>query len=365
MTRPRVAVLSQLPPPVHGSTVMTAVLLDALGAEHDVELLDRRYSRTVDDVGGFSIRKALALPGLIGRAVGMVTRRRPDVAVVFLTNRRMSFLSDLAVIAVLRAARVPIVHYVHTSGYRELASRRGMAPLVRSALRAARAVVTLGPSLDADVAWALDRSPVNIRNVPPLPPAVRATRDGHQVAFLSNLIPEKGAHHAITIGEALCAADPRTAVLIAGAAADPEYLERLIEILAGSPHADRISLIGPQYGDDKWRLLAESAVLLFPSTYPLEAQPLTILEAITVGARVVAYQVGGVGDLAASPLVTVVPPGHIAAATEAALAALAAPTLPGTVDMAGWTEATDRYAADWADVLATATRPSPARAASE
>lgn len=365
MTRPRVAVLSQLPPPVHGSTVMTAVLLDALREGHDVELLDRRYSRTVEDVGGFSPRKALALPGLVARTIALVTRRRPDVAVMFLTNRRMSFLSDLAVLGVFRAARVPVVHYVHTSGYRDLAASRGLGRAVRWALGAAVEVVTLGPSLDSDVAWATRHAPIPIRNVPPRPPDLATPRGAHAVCFLSNLIPEKGASDAVAIGERLCAADPAVTVTIAGAEADPAYAARLRQTVAGSAHADRITLAGPLYGEDKWRLLAGSALLLFPSTYPLEAQPLTILEARCAGTRVVAYDVGGVADLAEPGGVTVVACGDLDAATAAARAALAARPQPGRVDLDTWAAEAARYARAWSAVLARSYRAAPARALSE
>ncbi len=355
----RIAVVSQVPPPHHGSTMVTAFLLDLLRERHDVELIDRRYSRTVADVGRGSLRKIVALPSLVARTVATVARRRPDAAIVFLTNRRLSFYSDALVVGVLRAARVPVIHYVHTSGYAELAaSDRVTGPLVRRVLRAASSVVPLGDSMRADVEWAgLAEPAVPIVNVPPEAPPPGTGARGRRVCFLSNLIPDKGAHRAIEIGERLCEDDAAVTVAIAGAPSDPDYLSRLESRLATSPHRVRITLLGPVYGEDKWRLLAESAVLLFPSTYALEAQPLTILEAVSVGTRVVGFDIGGLADLAAaSPLVTLVPAGDTDAATRATSAALDAPAADAQGREA-WDRERERYRDQWEDRIAAVVGP--------
>src|SRR5690606_17277143 len=83
-----VVVISQLPPPTHGSTLMTKVfleVLDDLGIEW--RLVDRRFSRTVGEVGSFKLRKVGAAAGLVTRLLTRLLRRRPAACIFFVTTR--------------------------------------------------------------------------------------------------------------------------------------------------------------------------------------------------------------------------------------------------------------------------------------
>jgi hypothetical protein len=105
-----VVVISQLPPPVHGSTLMTRAFLDALDTKSiPWRLIDRRFSRTIGEIGRFSPRKVAEGLGLILRLGGAVARRRPQVVVLFATTRSFSFLIDWAVSELLGSFRVPVI----------------------------------------------------------------------------------------------------------------------------------------------------------------------------------------------------------------------------------------------------------------
>jgi glycosyltransferase involved in cell wall biosynthesis len=55
--------------------------------------------------------------------------------------------------------------------------------------------------------------------------------------------------------------------------------------------------VGPKYGQNKAAFFREIDVLLFPSGYVDEAEPLTILEAMMHGVPVVAYGRGAIGEI--------------------------------------------------------------------
>lgn len=296
--RTRVVVLSQLPPPVHGSTVMTELLVEVLGEDHDVDVVERTYSRTVSEVGKFAFRKLSAALGLFGRTLRAASRR-PDVAVVFFTNRRFSFVSDLVCIAIFRSFRVPIVHYIHTVGFRSLADRGSVwRRLVVWGLQAARTVVVLGPSLASDISWAVDLKRIRyIANIPRHAPPELDVERKPQVLFLSNLIREKGADTFVDVAEIVGSQIPEAVFVLAGYASDASFLDHIQRRVKESPLGERLLYIGAVSGDHKWQVLMESSVLFFPSRYPFEAQPLTIVEAQTIGLAVVAFDTGGVRDL--------------------------------------------------------------------
>ncbi|WP_375405699.1 glycosyltransferase [uncultured Amnibacterium sp.] len=360
----RVVVISQLPPPVHGSTIMTRHFLDAMRAiGTSARLVDRRFSRSADEVGRASGGKALAVPSLVSRLLA-ATRRRPAAAILFITNRPGSFLVDSLLVRLLKGRGVPLVLYVHTVGFAGLAARGGAwKRLVRSTLDAGDRVVVLGDRLVHDVAAFVP--PARIRVVPNTAgqvPAAQATtlaQGGSSacVLFLSNLLPEKGVDDFIGVAASLVERAPSVdwRFRIAGAGS-PERIGEISRHLDRAGIADRTELLGAVDVDDKWRVLREASVLVFPSRYPYEAQPLTIVESLSVGTPVVAYDIGGIGDLVGEHVGALVPAGDRPAMVDALLALEQDGTLGGrrresVLEHAARSHSAAAYAGAWRGVL--------------
>lgn len=308
-----ILVLSQVPPPVHGSTLMTRAFLEAVAKEgRSVRLIDRRFSRSTDNVGRFSVRKVVVAFSLLGRiATALLSNRRP-VLVHFVTNRPFSFIVDCAVAALAHLRRASVINYVHTSGYSELASRNAVfSKLTRFLLGRAVVTVILGDALRADVAPFVASSRLRVipntvpppavetatvRPRPPADPTATPPR-GPYLLFLSNLLPEKGAIDFVTACGLIGTSFPELRFVVAGTTRDKSFLRKLHQAADDSMAPDRFSFVGQVGGWRKESLLAGAHVLVFPSVYRLEAQPLTIVEALQAGLPVVAYDQGGVRDL--------------------------------------------------------------------
>lgn len=295
-----VIVISQVPPPFHGSTVMTVVFLetlDRLGLPY--RLVDRRFSKSLGDVGRFKLSKLTASAGLVGRLLLALVRKRPRQVVFFMTNRTASFLVDWVLSEVLRLFGTPTVGYLHTQGYTALAKRG--APwrfLVRRLLTSAQTLVCLSSALEADVRRLAPKARiVSIANTPHQVPAELEHVSGPEgaaltVLFLSNLIPEKGIGEFLELAAHFEEQGSPVRFVAAGA---PVSEEQLAELRASAgPNTDVLGAVGP---DRKWDLLREASVLVFPSRYPFEAQPLVIVESMAAGLPVVAFDIGGIGDL--------------------------------------------------------------------
>jgi glycosyltransferase involved in cell wall biosynthesis len=269
---------------------MTQRLIDALTASGaDVRLVDRRFSRTVDEVGKFSGRKIWAGLSLWLR-VGSAALGRPRWVVVFGTNRPASFIVDVGVFRILSLLRRPTLNYVHTMGYAALAARGDWwRRQVRFTLTSPERVVVLGRSLLADVEGA--------RQVSVIPNAAPQTSgrklDRNTVLFLANLIPEKGAGDFLSMAKRLTGVFPQMQWVIAGADVDGQ--ESLLRSEASA--FPQIFVAGRVDSAERDKLLASTHTLVFPSRYPYEAQPLSIIEAQSMGIPTVAYDVGGIADV--------------------------------------------------------------------
>jgi glycosyltransferase involved in cell wall biosynthesis len=299
VARRAIVVISQLPPPTHGSTIVTKILIDVLGRlEEPVQLVDRRFSTTVGEVGSLSLHKVLAVPSLLWRLL-VALSGRPSMCIFFCTNRPFSFLVDVMLGEALRLFRVPTVNYIHTRGYSELAARGVVWRILVSRLVGnAKRTVCLSPTLVSDVAEYVDASSISvIRNTAEVPvPLPQRSVDG-PVLFLSNLLAEKGADVFVDMAILLCARSAELTFALVGSSADPGLTDALKRQVRDAGLGDRIRFEGPLFGQEKWNRLAQSRLLVFPTRYRFEAQPLTIIEAFSCGVPVVASDVGAIGEL--------------------------------------------------------------------
>jgi glycosyltransferase involved in cell wall biosynthesis len=294
---PEVLVVSQLPPPVHGSTVMTGILLDTL-RELGVEplLVDRRFSRRVSQVGRFSVAKVVRGAGLELRLVRALVTYRPRAVILFTTTSTWSALVDAASTAMCSALRVPVVHYLHTEGMSRLASRgRFWRWIVSFMLSHGRMVVASSEGAADDV-----RGFVPAQRIEVIPNTIvgqskdptSSPNSARTVLFLSNLLPAKGAADFVELAHALADEFEQVSFVLAGAPADPSHAAELARRVDEFGLAGRVRLIGAVTAEQRSELMLAAELFVFPSHYP-ETTPLVVLEALAGGVPVAAYRVPG------------------------------------------------------------------------
>jgi glycosyltransferase involved in cell wall biosynthesis len=108
------------------------------------------------------------------------------------------------------------------------------------------------------------------------------------LGFLSNIVREKGIMEYFAVVEQLAQEGIRVRGLIAGPVA-PEIKDIFLYKLATR---NEIEYIGPVYGEAKERFYRQIDLLLFPTTYINEAEPITILEAMRHGVPTLATRRG-------------------------------------------------------------------------
>jgi glycosyltransferase involved in cell wall biosynthesis len=115
--------------------------------------------------------------------------------------------------------------------------------------------------------------------------------------FLSRVVPDKGPGVAI---EALPLLDdlPGVTLDIVGPG-DERYLEELRRLARARGVARRVTIGGPRFGDEKYARLAGAAAVVLPTTYPGEAYPAALVEALAVGTPVVASAWAGIPEMVA------------------------------------------------------------------
>jgi glycosyltransferase involved in cell wall biosynthesis len=303
MAERRLLCVLQLPPPVHGTTVINKQVAESelLRSHFDVEVLPMHFTDSINDIGRPSARKLGKALRVAGSLAMKLAKQRPDAVYFTISPVGSAFLRDCLYVAIMKAARVQRIYHLHGKGIAGETDRKWKRELYRWAFRGAR-VIHLSPLLAYDIKDVVDRDSLKFvangvvasNGAPDIP---RAPTGPVRFTYLSTMKREKG--HLVLV-EALGRLRKRGVDFQAtfagsdagdGSLADFERRVRELEL------QDAVSYVGPVYGEAKNELLARTDVFVFPTFYAQEAFPLVLLEAMQFGCAVVSTYEGAIGDI--------------------------------------------------------------------
>ena len=297
MTRPRLVVIGPVPPPVHGVTVSTTLVLanPMLHERFAVEHLDTSDHRDRRNVGRWDVTNvALGVGGLVRLASAL---RGPRGTVYLpLSQAAGAFLRDSLYIRTASRMGWRVAIHLRGSEIRHLYDSQGrlFRGWARGTLGRVTSAAVMGESLRGVFGELVpaDRVEVVPNGTPPNA-SNGAPRDRYRVLFLSSLRRRKGVVEAVEAAAIAAKRVPQARFVFAGSWEDPELGE---QVRARAKSADgRIEFRGEVVGRAKDSLLASTGMLLFPPRDP-EGHPRVVLEVIAAGLPVVATDRGAISE---------------------------------------------------------------------
>lgn len=301
-------VIGPTPPPVHGVAVMTGEMVDALGnLGRFAGLVDTRDSRPLSTIGKLdatNVVLALRHTGSLWRTLA----RSPGAGVYLpISQRTWGFVRDMVLVAVVRSMRRGLIIHLH-GGYLQTfygESSRLMRWAIRAVLRQANEAWSLTPALTSEFAGLVPddrvRCVANVVRDPLGPDQALQGREGREgevlnVLYLANLHPEKGCFDLLAALRQLGAAAAGWEVRLVGGAEQPvaELLQKEIASLPAG--GAEVKLMGHLTGEEKDLQYRWADLFVYPTYYPLEGQPLVLLEAMAAGLPVISTRHGGIPE---------------------------------------------------------------------
>jgi len=326
----KILVFAHVPPPVHGQSVMVQSMLDGLRNDKRLELhhVDARFSRTLSDVGSFRVLKLWSLFGCVLHAWRLRLRHGPMVFYYVPAPAKTSaILRDCVVMAMCRPVFPVLVLHWHAHGLVDWVKEKKslLRSLARRLLAYADLSIVLGSFQVASVAELRPCSVKIVANgiddpckdfetsvLPKRNSRLHLRRTGGRqtlrLLFLGNCTQDKGIFRVMDAMARLLAAEEssgRTAhcrLEVAGAfvtTAERDRFESLSrqKVFRAEDGSALVNYHGFLSGEDKLQLLRDSDVLVFPTLYPTEVQPVVLIEAMAHGLPVVATRWRGIPDM--------------------------------------------------------------------
>lgn len=307
-------ILSQVPPPVHGSTKMTLLFIDMLKKNTiHFRLVDRRFSQKIEDINKFKLKKIANLISIILRLVSAIISQIRNqknsesccrTIIIFSSTSKYAFYVDAMASEIGHLFRRRVILYFHTSTEDVVNWGVFKRNWFMRTVNQADHIVLLSRTLELQL---LRHSPNARTSI--IPNTIGETKSTTCVSqkivlsekirkflYLSNLIPQKGLLDFIEFAR-YCVTDIALAKFtVIGPVVDKIFYETALRLVANYGLRDNFEFLGFVDGKIKYNELARSDFLIFPSHYR-EAQPMVILESLSVGTPVVAYDIPGIRDI--------------------------------------------------------------------
>ncbi len=315
----KILLLGKLPPPVFGPALATKILLNSdLKKHYHLLHLDTRLNRSIGSMYRIRPTKFARLLWLYGKMFYLITRYRPHIAVIPVSQSTFGFIKDLPFIYLATALQSRTI--IHLRGSR-LKSWLQSQPTWRyklfyASLRRCYGGIVLGNNLKYIFKGIFPAHRIFV-----VPnggnfcfPKNRKEGKTFTIIFLSNIQPSKGIWDVIKTANLLKNRLPGAfKTNIVGNWHDDE-LEKSCKAFCRQ-HRLWIDFYSNTTQEEKNQLLADADLFLFPPRGP-EGHPWVIIEAMAAGLPIIATDQGAIRESVIHGdngyLVEVAQPGRIA-----------------------------------------------------
>jgi Glycosyltransferase len=296
--RPRILFIVQLPPPVHGVTMMNKYTVDHnwYKRHYETKTLPLHFGQRLEDIGKITPGKLFHMAAFIGRLCYIMISFRPSLVYFTIVPTGKIFFRDALFTWVIKLFRPRILFHLHKKGVEEIVRQsRFKRWLYKKTFRGA-GVICLSERLTHDIRSVYKRRPyilpngIDVVKNTILKPHNQVPR----IIFLSNLLKAKGILVLLQSLAELHRQGCRFTARVVGEPVDYS-LEEAREFCLKEGMADVVQVIGPRFGNDKFSELRHADIFVLPSYN--ECVPLSILEAMQFGLAVVSTTVGGIPDI--------------------------------------------------------------------
>ncbi len=296
----RILFILQLPPPVHGTSVMNQSVVEnaRILNEYQCSILPLQFARSISDIGKFSIGKIWLMVAFCFKLPFRLLRERPSVVYYSFAPVGSAFYRDALFSLIINLFGRKIIFHLHGKGIREAADSSFIKRILYKLVFRNNAVIVLSDLLKDDIASVYKGKPFVLANgIKPFNISPCNALEPEPVfIYLSNLVKSKGIEIFLQSLRVLHEKNIPFKAFVVGASADLT-IESVKEYVRTNELEHKVQVLGPLFGEEKQRILAQANVFVFPTYYPNEAFPLTILEAMQTGIAIIASDNGAIKEI--------------------------------------------------------------------
>ena len=300
----KLLIIGQLPPPHHGSNVMTEMFnksLKNLGC--NITIVEKKFSNRIEDVRKLSISKIFKIPVISSILIYRLAKNKYDLCFYFLSLKPPSIFVDAFFLFIIRMFRIKYILYLHAKGITDLNGKIvwPLRSFVKKTISLSLGAIVLGERLKADINHLIPNEylfvlPNAVPDIKPKKSVSNCIKNRTvKVLFLSNLMPSKGAMEFLKMAKKINRINKNVHFFLAGAKMSNYFFSEINEFIHNENLKDFITLTGSIYGKKKESLFAQNDIFVFPTHD--DTFGLVNLEAMRAGLPIVTSDEGSIPEV--------------------------------------------------------------------
>jgi glycosyltransferase involved in cell wall biosynthesis len=299
----RILYFIQLPPPVHGVASINEFIFNnkLINEEIDKHLLEIKFSEEIAQLRKTTLRKIKLFFKLKRRLGKTLKQTDPDYVYFSIMPVGKGFWRDLLFVRQIKKSRTRTIYHLHNRGM-ERHKRSFIFRRLYEYIFSDSIIIHLSEILMEREIGGLNLNNSRTLVIPNGVPLVHIESGKKLVSstrllFVSNLFPAKGIYELLRIMQDLRNEGADVELHIVGAFMRSKYKEKFVRMMYKSGLGGSVHLLGPKYGEEKWKEYLEADIFIFPSGFKQECFPLVVLEAMQFGLPVIASRVGAIPEI--------------------------------------------------------------------
>lgn len=296
MKKPTIIFAVQLPPPVHGSSVINELIVsdESINQKFNVIVQPIQMANEIEDMGSFSIKKLFNTFNIFIKQIVLLTTKSVHLYYIALSPINFAFYKDFILVVIAKMFNRRITIHLHGQGIKEASEGSILKRRMYQYVFKNTQVICLAKPLFEDIKALYEGTPHFLSN------GIKAVRNlsnsekDTTFLYLSNLMKEKGIELFLQalLNLHLKGLDFKAEII--GSSGD-YTIQQAQDFVQKHGMNKKVDILGPIYGKEKYDHFAKAKVFVLPSFQ--ECFPLTILEAFQSKCAVIATNTGGISEI--------------------------------------------------------------------